>query len=490
MRACTAAVMFVVIAGGVASAGPGDGADAARLLELRTAAETAEREAKASGDRETYDRCGEGYLALAAAAGAAADPQDAAEVHYNAAVCFEEGGSYGQAMALQERVIELAPASRVAAKALARGAMMRSRIGDYAGAADGLEEYARKYAGEQDASDALSDAAYYRRALGDEPALRRVLEYWLKKFGAKQPRVAAEVAHQLVRSQAAGKKPAAAAALHRAWLGRFGGKADRLLTARVLLTIGQLELEASCPVKLVDGLCLARARLPRGAERCRPDLAPMVAVPRTPAAVTRAAAALRQTVALAEAVRNPDSPGEAAWIVGQAQLARTTPALEAALANQPPVPVFDAKGAWTRSSREAFQRWLADRTLALSRAELALDAAYRSQHAGVRAQALGRIAWVMIATADQLAAASLLRHRARDAWTREDYCRAMSAHTEDLMGRALEAADRCLDLAADAGVVDDAAPCQHVFDRLDPARPRATERIPAAATLSFSSLLR
>jgi hypothetical protein len=167
--------------------------------KLRKAAEQLEREGKASKDPAKLVACGNAYLDLY---NRFPDP-DGDEPLYNAGVCFSEGKSVGAALLAFDRLIRSYPRSKIASRALARTAMLYADITQFDRAADRLEEYALKYAGEKDAYDAMSDAIYFRRALGDRAKTIEDTKYFVKTFGAKKPAEAAQAMLSLTSSTTA-----------------------------------------------------------------------------------------------------------------------------------------------------------------------------------------------------------------------------------------------------------------------------------------------
>jgi len=65
--------------------------------------------------------------------------------------------------------------SKITQKAIARLGKAYGDIAFYDKASEKLEEYAKKYAGEKDAFDAMSDAVFYRKGIGDDDATNAAL---------------------------------------------------------------------------------------------------------------------------------------------------------------------------------------------------------------------------------------------------------------------------------------------------------------------------
>ena len=81
--------------------------------------------------------------------------------------------------------------------AIARLGKAFGDIAFYDRAAEKLEEYAKKYAGEKDAYDAMSDAVFYRKGIGDDAKAIDDTKYFVKTFGTKKPAEAANAAFSL-----------------------------------------------------------------------------------------------------------------------------------------------------------------------------------------------------------------------------------------------------------------------------------------------------
>jgi hypothetical protein len=194
--------------------------------------------------------CGMAATALAqpAAPEAAGD-----ERLYNEGVALESDRSIGAAIMSFTLLVEKYPTSKLAAKALARTAKLYADTASYEKAAEKLEEYATKYAGEKDAHDALSDAIYYRRSIGHRDKAIANTQYFIKTFGAKKPREAADASWSL---QALYEDNPNQSIKHlREYLRSYGskGSGERVVIANA--KIGQLLWKQSCRGATFDGLC-------------------------------------------------------------------------------------------------------------------------------------------------------------------------------------------------------------------------------------------
>jgi tetratricopeptide (TPR) repeat protein len=182
------------------------------------------------------------------------------EVLYNAGVCYEEGKSIGLAILMFSNLQKYYPNSKITQKAVARLGKAFGDIAYYDRASDKLEEYAKKYAGEKDAHDAMNDAVLYRKGLGDDAKATEDTKYFIKTFGAKNAQDAANASYSLASlAEKNGDKDGVVKQL-RDYIREFNerGGSDKLVIAYV--RIGQILWEQSCPVKQIDGSCVKVTR--------------------------------------------------------------------------------------------------------------------------------------------------------------------------------------------------------------------------------------
>jgi TolA-binding protein len=213
--------------------------------------------AKASKDFAKWVACGQAYMAIYNT-----DPErpDNDRVLYNAMVCFHEGKSIGVAIVAFELLDRYYPKSTYLARALS---LIGKAYGDtafYDKAAAVLERYARKYAGEADASKVMSEVVFFNKGLGDDAKAIANTKYFVDAFGAKQPAEAANAMFSLASVYEKRGDTDGLVRHLRAYLARFGdtGGADRRVIARA--KIGLALWAASCPVPLVDGSCVKVVR--------------------------------------------------------------------------------------------------------------------------------------------------------------------------------------------------------------------------------------
>src|SRR5262249_44521992 len=146
------------------------------------------------------------------------------------------------------------------AKAIARLGKAYGDIAFYDRAAEKLEQYAKKYAGEKDAYDAMNDAVFYQKGIGNDDKAITDTKYFVDTFGKKKPAEAAAAAFSLVsiyekRGDNDGVIKHLQDYIH-VW-GAKGGE-DKLVIAHA--KIGNLLWHQSCPVKEIDGACVKITR--------------------------------------------------------------------------------------------------------------------------------------------------------------------------------------------------------------------------------------
>ncbi|HEY1814541.1 MAG TPA: tetratricopeptide repeat protein [Kofleriaceae bacterium] len=224
---------------------------------LRDKAMSHEEIAKKNNDYAEYIACG---LAFQDIYNRNPESPKNDEVLYNAGECFREGKSIGAAILMFSNLQKFYPNSKITARAVAQLGKAFGDIAFYDRASDKLEEYAKKYAGEKDAHDAMNDAVLYRKGLGDDAKAIEDTKYFIKTFGTKDPSDAANASYSLASiAEKNGDKDGVVKQL-RDYIHQFNerGGADKLVIAYV--RIGQILWDESCPVKEVDGSCVKISR--------------------------------------------------------------------------------------------------------------------------------------------------------------------------------------------------------------------------------------
>lgn len=322
--------------------------------------------ARKRADELKGDAAGAAYRELY---NAAPESRDGDALLYNAAVSYETDHSIALALEMYAQVQKHYPTSKLTPRALARAGRLYADIAFFDKAAEKLEEYGKKYAGEKDAYDAMSDAAYFRRALGDRAKATEDTAYVVKTFGAKQPRGAADAMWSLTTLYEA--EPDRAIAHLRDYVRVFGGKGG---TERVVIAyakIGQALWKQSCPAPLVDGLCVKANE--HAVRTCGVGTArTQVAIARDPRKAREAGVAFASARAEFERQRIDDPA--ARYYYAQARLAMADGELESALAIVPPT---SARGIepWVEARQRAVQGY--EGVFAAKDAASSIDAAER-----------------------------------------------------------------------------------------------------------------
>ena len=208
--------------------------------------------AVAGHDPSLFIACGTAFLDAFRLAPTASD---ADELAFNAGVCFEQGRSPDAATAAFRTLSAGFPRSRLAAKAMQHAARLASQVGKLDEAASWLETYATRFAGERDASEAIRDAIYYRHALGDDAKLIEDVKLFVRTFKASAEDQAAVMFGLTPIYER--RSPDDAIKHLRGYLETYGahGGAARVVEAHV--EIAALLWRKACPVKPIDGLCIA-----------------------------------------------------------------------------------------------------------------------------------------------------------------------------------------------------------------------------------------
>jgi len=204
--------------------------------------------------------CGQGYLDIFNDNPSA---PDAHEVLYNAGVCFQDAKSMGAARTLFNLLSQRFPDKPVTQKAIARLGYIFGRVAWYDKAAEKYEEYARRFGGEKDAFDALSQAVFYYKGIGEDDKAIKSTNFFVKQYGKDKKKVdeVADAHFSLVTIYEKQGDDDKVVAHLRQYLRDYAknGGTDREIMAHV--KIGKILWRQSCPLKsLVDGSCIRVTR--------------------------------------------------------------------------------------------------------------------------------------------------------------------------------------------------------------------------------------
>ncbi|WP_428267477.1 tetratricopeptide repeat protein [Haliangium sp.] len=227
--------------------------DLLKRQSMRKMAEKTEKDAKESGDYSRYVDCGDQYLAIF---NNDTEAEDADEVLYNAGVCYELGRSIGAAILMFNNLRRLFPDSPHTQKAIARLGNNYAEVAYYRKAAEQLEEYARRFGGEDDAHKALWDAVFYRKGIGDDEEAIKNTQFFIRQYGKRKVSEAADAMWSMTSIyEKRGDDDEVINHLRR-YLREYGrkGGVDREIIAHA--KIGMILWRQSCPVKGDNGACV------------------------------------------------------------------------------------------------------------------------------------------------------------------------------------------------------------------------------------------
>ena len=453
---------------------------------LRDKAQHLEETAKQSKDYAQYIACGLAYQDIYNS-----NPESPRndEILYNAGVCFEEGKSVGAAIGMFTALQKYYPNSKITQRAVARLGKAFGDIAYYDRASDKLEEYAKKYAGEKDAHDAMNDAVLYRKGLGDDAKAIEDTKYFIKTFGAKNAQDAANASFSLASiAEKNGDKDGMVKQL-REYIHDFNerGGADKLVIAYA--RIGQVLWEQSCPVKQIDGSCVKISRERATAHeqqrskkksksayvaplQCGPDSKiKLTVVKRDPRKFAEAMAAFSSAEKEFEKKggKTGGDEGGARYYYGLAKLANADVDFEKYLDIKFPTNLNFGDGApehkaIAEKAQKRFTDWLSGKTKAAEGVQAKYDKVLEVKDAADSIAAAARLGQVTEDFSDQLFTAEIPQEvRATQMIEGYDlaqdkvdaYCDALTTAAEPLAAKSLAAYGTCLSKSTELGWFSD-----------------------------------
>lgn len=404
----------------------------------RLAAEQLAQEALRTKDVAKLVACGNAYLDLYNKEPARPDGD---EVLYNAAVCFQQARSVSTAILMWQNLQRSYPRSKLGPKALMQTAMAYLGIARFDEAAPRFEDYAKRYAGEKDARDALENAITLRTALGDRDKRIADTKLYVMMYGARAPKEAADAMFAVVGAYDA---PADQAKALREYIKTYGGKGSHEQLAQAYQRLGDALWRQSCPVVPVDGLCAKVAS--DKVQRCSPTTKRLEAVARTAPVRTEALAAYDQATKIVGDAGLTDPA--AVHAAAMARLARADDLLEQMLAGRFPGSI-DPK---------VFEAWLTAETKNGEVANRAYEDVLAMKDAGAAIAAAARLGQLTEQFAATLVGSEIpaaVRSGAYAADKAKAYCEQMSTVSEPLEQRAQVAFGVCAQKAVELGVFDE-----------------------------------
>ncbi len=441
--------------------------DRITVVALRNRAQAIEARAKKSGDLAEYVKCGLAFLDIYNR-----NPEDGTndEVLWNAGVCFEQGRSLQTAIRMFDMLERFYPKSKLTAKSILRAGKAYADMAFYAEAAKKLEQYAKRYAGEQDAYDAMNDAVFYFKGIGHDDKAIEDTQYFVRTFGARKPAEAAEAAFALTAIYEKRGDDDAVVKHLREYVRVHGSRGGSAKLVTAYSKLGQVLFRRSCASKTVDGACIkvsreravasrANAQATRGLRtQCGPDSKiKLTVMPRDARAVRAAqeafAAALREYAKV-----SPSTPeyGMARHHAAQAKLADATVELEAYFTLAFPTNLdFSAqRPAVARKSMTRFDAWLGGKEAAGRRAAEKFSQVLSLKDNASSIAAAARIGQISQHFADALFTAEIPRDLRSGPYAEdqiESYCDVLTEKADPLALRALDAYGVCLSKSTELG---------------------------------------
>jgi tetratricopeptide (TPR) repeat protein len=469
-----------------------------KLQALRKGAEQKEQEAKKANDYAKYVACGNAYFEIYNRNPEAAEND---EVLYNAGVCYEEGKSISAAIIAFNTLERYYPNSKVTARAIARLGNAYGDIAYYDRASEKLEQYAKKYAGEKDAYDAMNNAVFYRKGIGDDAKAIEDTRYFIKTFGPKKPQEAAAAMFSLTgiyEKQGDGDQ----VIKHlREYIHQYGptGGADRLVVAYA--KIGQILWKQSCPVKETDGSCVRitreraistkkqqkKSKKAEQPTQCGPESKIKIAVIQRDDKKVREALAAFANAAREYDKRQGKTGGDEAaarYYYGLAKLADADKDFEAYLDLRFPVGLdFDPapeRKAIAQRSLKRFEEWLAQKAKQGEIAKKKYNAVLAVKDPADSIAAAARLGQIAQNASDQLFTAEIPKNVRTGEFADEKveaFCDRMTEVAEPLEKTSLEAYGICLGKSTELGWFSDwSKMCERELGQIKPEEyPTASE---------------
>jgi tetratricopeptide (TPR) repeat protein len=470
---------------------------------LRKAAEKLEKDAVATKDIGKYIECGKAYSEIYNKNTEAAGSD---EVLYNAAVCFEDGKSVGQALSMYKKLEEMGETARkdIRAKAVARMGVAYGRIAYYKEAAKYLELYYAKYAGVkgvkdlQDAKDALSDAVFYRKGLGDdEQAIKDTTS-----FVANRDAKASEKAEAYFSLYAIYEKqgdPDRVIKHLREYLGKYKAAGGPAKVVMAHAKIGEILWRQSCPVKTVDGSCVKverqRAIVIRSKKgkrkrtiqtQCGPDSKVKITVVKrderkAKEALAAFGAALKAFEGMGAKAGEGDNAGAgtAAYWAGMAKFHLSEPAYETYVNLAFPANLnFDPKNeAIKKKSMKRFDDWYAKKSSTSADLSTRYKAVIGVGDASFAIAAAARIGQVAQNASDALFTAEIPENIRKYEEAAEVYCDTLMDKAEPLEAFTIDAFTTCLGKSTEFGYFSEwSRLCERELGQIQPDKfPTASE---------------
>ncbi|HEU0033612.1 MAG TPA: tetratricopeptide repeat protein [Kofleriaceae bacterium] len=445
-----------------------------KAQSLRKRAEKLEKDAKDSKDFSKYVACGQAYLDIYNRNPEATEND---EVLYNALTCYQEGKSIGAAIQMYLLLKQYYPKSKLMPRAVGRIGRAYGDVAFYDKASTMLEEYATKYAGEKDAHDAMSDAVFFRKGIGDDAKAIEDTNTYIAKFGKQNPKEGADALFSLTSVyEKQGNADELVKHLQR-YMREYPaskGGADRIVIANA--KIGLTRWKQSCPVPMVDGSCVKIVReraistkkikgKKKGAsdqpKQCGPESKiKLTVIPRDEKRVREAVAAFTAAARAFEGSKGNTGGDEqgARYYYAQSKFALADRDFEAYLALKFPANLnFDPdpkKKAIKEKSLKRFNDWIAERQKVGGKATSQYESILGIKDNATSIAAAARLAQISQNLSDALFSAEIPQDVRTGEFADEKveaFCDKMTEVAEPLDARALQGYSVCLTKSTELG---------------------------------------
>ena len=471
-----------------------------KAQSMRTIAEGLENDARESNNFGKFVACGQTYLDIYNRNPTAGDND---EVLYNALVCYHEGKSISAALGVFGTLKQYYPKSKYMPKAVGRIAKAYGDIAFYDQAAEKLEDYARLYGGAEDAFSAQSEAAVFRKGLGQDDKAIADATWFVARYKPRgRIKESADAMFSLTSVYEKQTDPNAVIKHLRGYIAEYPAKvggADRIVIAHA--KIGQALWKQSCPVPQIDGSCVKVTRERAFTKKqntrnggndqpkqCGPESKiKLTVVPRDPRKVTEALAAFAAATKAFEAVdgKTAGDEGGARYYYAQSKFAEADVQFEAYLTLKFPANLnFDPapqNTAIRATSDKRFGAWVAERTKIGGSATAKYEAILGIKDAATSIAASARLAQISQNLSDALFSAAIPNDVRTGEFAGEKveaFCDKMATVAEPLDRRALDGFTVCLAKSTELGWFGRWSKlCEHELGQINP------EQFPTASEL-------
>lgn len=429
-----------------------------------------------------------------------------AQMLYNAAIEYEKAGVIGSAVQARGILIQQKPDDSLAKKAQYQIAGNYHALAYYEKAADFYEKFATKFPGEADAIQALTNAVFFRRGLGQDEKAIEDNRSFVKFYGSRKPAQAARVFFSIGAIHEKNRAWGRLVAHMEDYLKQYGKKGGEDLQILAHVKLGETKWRQSCSLgEGVNGACVKIDRVraggkagrrlgkgQRGGKRqCGPETKSRITVV---ARNKKVAAEAQKHFATALKLYNKgaalrgvsgDNPGqiesrknELVYAVAQARFAQGEEQYENFLAVKFPegLDFNPAKPKKAKESAKKFKEYLEDKTkmLEATRKVYSEVITFKQAHWAIAGSA--RIGQLFADFANALFTAEIPSILKQD-FERDAYCDAMQDQADPIESKAKEGFETCMNKSTELSWFNEWSQlCETELNQLEPSKyPLAAE---------------